>query len=602
MAKYEIWYQAKSQSDRAKLLCAHVDGLRRGPLSNWRRELLHRQRLYSGRWKLNASSSCTDASTRFNLVRMCCDTALSILGAARTLPFTQTRGAEWDVRRTAMRRTRAMQTQFARIGVFERALEVMLDAVVCGLGALKFVEDEDRGGLVGVERVLPASIVWDPAETVTGDPRTVFHVNLVNREQLRALYPSKQSMIAAAATASDIDRDDFQLDTAYGCDLVVVIEAWKLPSATGATDGLHCIATSRGMLFEEDWRQPRPPLAFMRGWQPNQLGFPGCSITELVEEAQRRCDELREFVTDCQHLASGPVIVLNGGAGIAETQPEELTNMPVKVFRNMGDQPPTLFTFDGTPQDLQAQYAMIREETLAMLGFNAAQAQGAKPSGLSSGAALRAQEDIQSKRHILMLRHLESGLYLQAAHCLSDANDRLAERAPGYQIERETRARWLASSKWSELSLGEEEATWAVLPVSSLVGSVAAQHDTVANWVNQGWCDAATAKQLEQHPDTEAEVDEENAALELARDHADEVLDGAPAELDPLVPPQAYLDAFLPAYYAARRGGAPDDVLDQMRIVIDQAKAAVDVASAPPPAPPGAPSVAPPAPEGMLPQ
>ena len=578
--KFQSWAEARSAAERGKLLCSYVEGLRRGPLQPWRTEVLRRMRLYTGAWAVNSTDNATTARTRFNLVRMCCDTALSILGATRTLPYEQTRGADWDVRRKAMRRTRALQTQFSRIGVFDESLMVQLDAVVTGLGVLRILEDEDQGGTVGCERCLPLSIAWDPASTVYGEPREVYQVRLVDKAQLKKLYPSKASLIERASPASDMDKLDFQLSgKTEGCELVQAVEAWRLPSATGAKDGLHCIAVAGGMLVEDAWEQQRLPFAFLRGWQPNQLGFPGCSISELTEEAQVRCDELREFVTQCQHLASGPALVVQNGATAPALQAEESDNAPFRVIRVPADGAIQFMQFEGTPQDLQQQYQLIAQETLAMLGLNSQQVAGQVPSGVESGTAMRTLEDIQSKRHIMMLRHLER-YYLDAAKAIIEANDRLAKRLPSFEVERETRARWLETSQWTELRLEPGESTVAVLPVSALVGSQANQQETLAQWVNQGWCDEATAKQLQNHPDTEGEVEEEDAAEELVRDGVDAVLDGEPAYMDPMVPPQAYLKVYLPTYYQAARNGAPPEVLSQLQLVVEQAKAAIDTAMA----------------------
>ncbi len=165
MSKQAVpWYEGRTQEERARLLVNHVDHLRRGPLAGWRREALHRMRLYTGSWSISSEySSTTDARTRFNLVRLCADAALSVLCASRTLPYCQTRGAEWGVRRVARKRTRALQSQFNRIGVFDQSLHVAADAVITGLGVLHITEDEDKGGSVGCEREHPLSAVWDTA-------------------------------------------------------------------------------------------------------------------------------------------------------------------------------------------------------------------------------------------------------------------------------------------------------------------------------------------------------------------------------------------------------------------------------------------------------
>jgi hypothetical protein len=594
-AKQRDWSAAKDHKTMAGLLFGHVDSLRQNDLSSYRREVLRRMRLYAGGLSVNGTDYTGAAGrARFNLIRSVVDTGASIMAASRTLPYVQTRGADWKKRRIAARRTRVIQTQFAQVGVFDKTLAVITDALVTGLGGLKFFEDSDSdGGTTSCERVLPLSIVWDPASTVTCEPRELFQILPVNRQVLCEMFPRvSEDAIYKASGPSAVDHLDFQMTKLGGVDQAMVVECWRLPSSSQADDGLHVICCNGVMLLKEKWKLTRFPFAFLRGWVPNQLGFPGCSIVELCEEAQLRIEELADFVAECQRLGSRPMGFLPDGDGV---EPEQIDNTAMALYRVKGQQPPTFFTFEATPNDLQAQYAMIREETLSMLGFSVQNVQGEKPEGVNSGAGLKALEDISSKRHVVMLRHLER-YYQDCATAMCDTNDMVAENRPEFEVDVSTRANWLDTSKWKEVGFKPGEATMAVLPVSALVGSVSAQHDTLADWVQQGWCDARTAKELAGHPDVEGQAEDDDEHSEYAHWLLDRVLDGERVALDPHMSLEVFMSICQPEYLRAKRLKAPESVLDEMRRLMNQAKAmmqAANAAMAPPPVPP-----APAAPQG----
>lgn len=439
-SKQAAWYLADDDATMAKDVCGHVARLRNTELVGWRSEVLRRMRIYAGGFSVNGIDYAKVAPrARYNIVRSTVDTGAAIMCAARTLPYFQTRGADFKKRRQAQLKTRCVQTQFSQVGIFKEVLSVITDALVTGLGALRFFEDRSKpGGAASCERALPLSIIWDPRETVSGLPRTLYSVNLIDRDELDALYPGHEAAITAAPGASDRDSEDFQLTRHSSGNQCVVVEAWKLPSSAESDDGVHIIAVPGAMLLREQWTSPRFPFAFLRGWLPNQLGFVGTSLVELCEAAQLELEEIDDFVSECQRRGSKPIAFLPKGAKL---EPEQLDNEAMSVYRYdpVAGAKPEFFVFSATPQDLPQQHASIREQTLSMIGMSQQQIQGAKPAGVSSAVGLRTVEDISSKRHVQILRYLEA-FYEDCAHALVDLNDRIAAEAPDFAI----RARILA--------------------------------------------------------------------------------------------------------------------------------------------------------------
>lgn len=593
------WFCEEDDNSAAKLMCERVDHLVRVELAPWRKRALECMQIYAGSSRVNGEDSKKTGQIRFNLTRSITDTGAAVLGAARTLPFCQTRGGNWSDRRKALRRNQTLQTQFQDIGVFPQAQRVIYDALITGLGALKFFEDPDRdGGTAGCERVLPLSLVWDPTECSTGSPRDFWQRDLMHRDVAVELFAKKddgtydEKMVKAIRDAKGpnaYDLEDFQLTRSGSANQLVIYEGFHLPSSADAEDGAHMIAIPGCALHREGWTRTRLPYAFLHGWQPNQLGFSGASMVDLCRPAQKRIEEIDTYVRKCQILGSGPRLLLPKGSTI---EPGQLTNKAWEDVFYEGPQAPTAVMWTGTPPDLEQAKARIREETLAMFGLSTQQVQGEKPSGVTSAVGQRAAEDIQSKRHVMNLRFVEQ-FYLDSSQCLVDVNDAIATERADFCVDTSVRDQWLEQTKWRDLmpKAGSPNPKMAVLPVSALVGSVASQFDTVQEWVGAGWCTQQTAKFLAAVPDTEGQAEEDTEDTIYSNHLVDLVLDEKiVTSLDPLLSPEVFVSVARPAYLRAKREKAPELVLTRLRNLLGTAKdsilkaqAAANQNAAPPP-------------------
>jgi hypothetical protein len=384
------------------------------------------------------------------------------------------------------------------------------------------------------------------------------------------MFPEHAEAIAKAAGPSAKDSDDFQLTRFAKANQCVVIEAFHLAGSAEAADGLHMLAIPGACLFTEEWKLPRFPYAFLRGWAPNMLGFTGVSLVDLCRPAQKRIEEISEHVRKCQVLGSGPRVFLHKGSNV---EPEQVTNAPMQTHLYEG-QAPTFYNFSATPVDLEQTKAQIREETLSMIGLSTQQVQGERPAGVTSAVGQRAAEDIQSKRHVQNLRFVET-FYLDCAQALVDVNDSIAKDKPEFAIDRTVRQRWLETSKWLDVAMEPGQAKMAVFPVSALVGSVSAQFDTVSEWVAAGWCDEQTAKMLVGHPDTEGETESDSEDLLYSHYLIDQILDDKKVALDPFLSADVFATEARTAYLKSKRDGAPALVLAEFRRVLGVAQAAI---------------------------
>lgn len=576
------WFELEGAA-AAKAVFQRVNSLREGALSTYRSNVVRRMRLYAGSMNINGVSyDSPECKTRYNLIRSVVGAGAATLGAARTLPYGQTRGASWKLRRKVAKFNRGLQQQFASNGVFNVSQQVILDALIGGLGVAKVFADPTKpGGMVGIERCLPLSVIWDPAEAATAGGLTqLWEIRLVNRDALASLYPDHAEEIIRAQSPSQLDITDFAIKFGGAkSNQCVVIESWKLPSSDTSGDGVHTISVSHGELLRHEWKSPRFPLPMLRGWEPAQLGLVGTSLTELMEPFQLRLEELQQYTDDSQDLGSHPFVITYKNSGVRAA---DIDNLPMRVLEaNSPAVTPIFQTFDATPHDLENSFDRLREQALSEVGLSQTQVQGETQDGVTSAVGQRTREQIASKRHVMNIRWVEQ-YYLDVAWAHVDANNALADDPDvgGFQVDMPARGDWLESMGWKEVRPDESEARLAVLPMAALMGEPAAFYQQLAEWEQQGKISPQTSKLLESLPDVEGQALEDTADQLYAEWLCDKIEDGERVYVEEYADPLQVLPIMKSAYLNARIGKADEEVLSEYRRQLDKLKAQVEAMQA----------------------
>lgn len=554
------------------MAAAWVNSCRKG-LSKYRDDVLYWMSLYNGSEDLTGTGSLTMRATgnsklRYNLVSSICETAQSVVGAARTLPYHLPRGGNWSIQRKCKRRTAAIQAQFQDLKLFSLGAQAITDGIVGALGVTYFFVDPDTN-LPGAERVLPLELAWDPAEAMGGEVRTFSRSKPVSREVLKAIWPDFATEIDLAKGPSATDLKDFALTRDGFANQAVLHEVWHLPSKKDATDGRHVVFLDNVTLFSEPWKRPRFPFAIYR-WAPRQFGFVGKSLVAEVEPAQKRVENLIKYIEECQDLGSKPQVWIHEGAKV---EPAQIDNVPMSVNRYSGPPGavPHFFTFDATPHDLEASVDKIRERAMSQLGLSTQQINGEKPAGVTSAVGMRTLEDISSKRHVINIRQVED-YYLQCAQCLADINDEIAENEADFSIDRRVRGRFLESTKWSECMLKEGEMRMTVYPISSLPPTPTGQLEGIESWIQGGYVERDAGMQLLGMPDTEAFTALETADRNFVAYQAEQIMEGKRVSPEQYANLDIALVQMRQHYLNAKTDGAPEPVLNNFRYFLDQAK------------------------------
>jgi hypothetical protein len=521
---------------------------------------------------------------RRNICQSGLDTAASLIAANRTLPHYQTNGSFGSARR-AMHKARCVHAQMWQLKAFEFGVDAFYDGGSCGTGITHVYADPISMKPVPV-RVLPNSLFSDAAEG--RDPRTIDWVHFVARSVLKSQHRDSRFELENAKGPEGPDFDDYFIREDNRADLVKVVESWHLPSAPGAKDGRHIIATSSCTLVDEPWARSRFPFAFYH-YSRRRAGFFGQGLVERMLPAQIRLCELQKTVDTCQDLTSLAVWLVEDNSGVDD---DDITNEPGSIIRYQR-QAPQLVAWNGTPPDLKAQIQEIVAEAFEQEGLSPGMVGGELvQKGLGSARAVRAADDVSSRRQVIPTRALEN-YYLQFAQIIEDANDDLAAIDPNYTVNgyyRAGRQQFFAEKRWKDLQFPEGDATLTVMSMSAMPTTPQGRMAAVEEYIAGGFMSKPVALSLMEFPDIEAWQSLETSDLDLVEYQIDRILDGNPELPIPNQDPELARDLMNKAFLVAYRMQADFDLLDNMQRYIAYADqmleemAAEEAAMAPPPA------------------
>src|SRR5688572_26643114 len=457
---------------------------------------------------------------RQNICAAGVDTACSMIAQNRTAPMYLTTLGDFGLSRTCEQRSRVIHSQFYDLGVYRLVPEAWRDGAETGTGHIFGCV---RNGKPHLERCLPNEILVEDMDGRYRQPRSMYRIHFVAREQLRKLYKNKREELKKSGGPTDHDWLDFNLRRDTCVDRVRVIEAWHLPSATGADDGRHVMATDNCVLIDEKWKRDRVPFVRFTCYE-RRIGYHGQGYAERLAGAQIQLNELNDTIRDIQRLVSNATIAAEENSNV---EWEDLTNMPGQFLKYRGTKP-ELLRWEGTPQDLFNERRVVVQDAFEQEGLSQTAVGGEKPAGLSSGRAVRAADDVQSRRHIDPTRRLEFS-YLDLTQLISDLNDECMELDPEYTVTgraRFGRQTFLRTSKWSELALNDGDVRVNVFPMAALPTTVQGKFAAIEEWIQGGFVSRPQALDLMEFPDIDAWHQLENANLDLVRWQMERILDG----------------------------------------------------------------------------
>lgn len=565
------WWLA-SEKTVAGEVWATVEHIRRSSneLRKWDR---HHMLLYSN---LNVTGNDPSVSAtrgdrvRFNLIASAIDTAASQIATQRPKPMYLTSEGDFGLQRQARLRTRVLEGQLYDTGAYEIMPEVFLDAAILGTGHYYGYLDPDSGE-PRVERCLPGTVFVDPRDGMSRKPQCIYYRIPVAREVLQEMYPGNEKVIAGAEGPSHDDKNDLWLNRDTTVDEVVVVFAWRRPTKKRGDDGRFVISVSSGVLHDEPWKWDLPIKAYR--WKKRQAGYWGMGIAEAGRDPQARINKLIKRGERLQDLGSNAWVLVDRGAKV---RVEKLTNEPLSIVQYEGTaNPPQVVTFTGSPPDIDMSVDRIREQFFSEQGISTMAAEAKKPSGLDSGAAQRAYQDITSQRHQVQAKAFEAA-YMELVELLEELNERASEDKGDYAITARTtrgRVQLVNQVKWKDVSLPENKYRLTCFPTSALPSTPAGKMAMVSEWIASGFISRPMAQQLALDlPDTDQAARLELADMDAVMHDVERMLDGTPAYPDPNMDPRMAFDIARRSYLQVRTQDAPEEIQQLFRDYLQDAQ------------------------------
>lgn len=428
------WWNANSKQDLMDQMLSVANYLKTN--QNWRiRQASQYSRLY-GNVPLMATVGVSfnrfaggsqlpmDRPT-MNVIQSCTDTLVSRITQNKPRPVFLTDNGDSKMRTLAKQMNQFILGEFYQTQAYRIGTANLTESCVLGTGCVQVYEDPTNKR-VALDRVLQTELYVDQNEAMYKKPRQLFRLKLIDRSVLEANFPEKSAMVRRATQSYPsvaIDSGETVSDQ------VMVCEAWHLRSGKGSAshDGMHVIACSSGILLDEAYERDKFPFAFL-GFNPRLLGFWDQPLAEQLFGTQNEINKLLITISKSINLVGVPRIFVEQGSKVAASG---FNNEIGSIIKYTGVMP----QFSVAPcmaPEIYAQLQRLIEYAYQQSGISTLAAQGKKPAGLNSGAALRENDDIQNDRFSALQTRYEN-YYVDVAYLMIEQAREIAERDGKYQ-------------------------------------------------------------------------------------------------------------------------------------------------------------------------
>lgn len=412
------WWTERDEEERAKKLVSTVNFIVMNNQSRQRQAAIF-ARMYGGlpvmnyagvsMSRMDPSSPLSPGRPTYNLISSVCDTLVSRLTQTRPSPTFLTDNGDYKARFLAKKLTSFTLGEFYRVKAYEKTAECLLDALVEGTGCLKVFETKDHK--VGLQRVLLTELEVDVQESAMGDPRRLYQRQLVDREVLASQFPEYVKLIEKAQRATLDNSADSSKSVA---DMVMVVEGWSLPTGEDTDDGVHTIACSEGVLFDEAWEKQTFPFVFMHHHK-RMIGWWSQGVAEALMGTQLELNSLLDTISKAIRLVGVPRVFYEEGSKINKAA----FNNKIGTMIPYKGTPPIVNVSPCVPQEMYQERDRIIQYGYQQEGLSFMGATAQKPQGLDSGEAIRSYDDITSDRFAALARRFDN-LHVELAYLIID--------------------------------------------------------------------------------------------------------------------------------------------------------------------------------------
>lgn len=522
-----------------------------------------------------------DHSTRFNLCAAVVDTACSLISQSPVVPMVLTTMGDFGLIRKAERRTQVLQGQFSKTRQ-EIIKRVFADAAKCGTG-LVFGYHDPLTGVPEIERVHMLEVFVEQLDGWYGKPQSMHRRKLVPKRVLAGQFPKYSTEIDMAPCPTNDHVTSYLLSQVSGDfrDFVEVVESWNLRTPRKGSKGRHTICIPNLTLLDEPYQHDKHPFVVIR-YRTRDFGFWGSGLVESVRFAQNRINDLIARVSRAQDLGSTMVILNPNGEN--SVRKEEFNN-DLGLILNYDPVvgPPQLVTWNGTLDDLQEQIDLEYQRALLVEGLSQEQVNGQGAGrGLESGVAVRAADDVQSRRLVPYVSGYQEGC-LEIARLFERLNDDAAAKNKDFSIMGEAKAgarTFLRTSKWADLAIPPGHANVTMSQMSALPTTPAGRWAAALDFIQSGFISRTYALDLMGMPDLDTYAAIENAHIDMAKWQVEQLIDGQAVEPLPRQNLAVAMDLATRAELQAITMGAPPEIIDGFEAYLTYCQQLMDKAAA----------------------
>lgn len=516
------WWNAKKDADVASQLVSTASFLKQNQESRFRNAALF-ARLYGNQNlfsfvganmnKVDQVSGLPTDRPTFNLVASVVDTLVSKISQDRPTPVFLTDNGDYRERNLSKKLNKFILGEFYHAKVYEKAEFILRDACVEGTGCFKVYETDDHR--VGVDRVILTELLTDPNESIYGDPRTLYQFKLIDRKVLEQGNQDSKEIIGKASKATvDNSKDASQSIS----DMVLVVEAWRLPSGKDAGDGRHVIACDAGLICDEEWKKPRFPFVFMH-YAPRMLGFWSQGVSERLMGTQIDLNSLLWTISRAIKLTGVPRVFEEEGSKVTGSAHNNEVGTIVK-YRGIK---PSYEVAPCNAPELYAERDKLIQYGFQQEGISFLQATAQKPAGLNSGEALRNYDDISNDRYAALQRRYNN-CFIDLAYLIVDQAMDIAEEQGSYSTV------YPNKNGVKEIDLPKAAAikdsfVIQCYDVSHLPKEPAGRLQKITEMIQAGMIDIREGRRLLNYPDLEQNEMLENASEERILQVLDNIID-----------------------------------------------------------------------------
>lgn len=425
------WWNAKSKQELCDMVLATAEMLKMNQNQRVRQAAVH-ARLYSNMSlfnfaganlaKIDSTNNLPPDRPTFNLVQSSIDTLVSKLTLNKPTPVFLTDNSDYKERNLAKKMNNFIAGELYQTQAYAKGEFVLRDALIFGDGCFKvFRTKDDR---VGLERVLCTELAVDQNEAIYGDPRSLYQFKLVDRQVLAEMFGEEKAKIKRAGSAY---ADNSSKSTNTVSDMVMVVEAWRLPSCEGAEDGRHVIICDSGDLLDEPWKKSKFPFVFLH-YSPRMLGFWSQGVAEQLTGTQLSLNSLLWTISKSIELTGVPRIFVEQGSKVLNAAHN---NEIGSIVTYQGTKP----SYEVAPCNASELY-LERDKLITygfqQIGVSMLQASSQKPAGLNSGEAIRSYDDIANDRFAALQRRYNN-MYIDLSYQIIELACEIAEETGSYK-------------------------------------------------------------------------------------------------------------------------------------------------------------------------